>query len=78
LTKLTYELGFGQELLPQKPFDLPQTAPHLLQRSRKKESEGKRIQTTIDVCNSRAGESNGKRNYYQPIQAKRSLQFGQS
>jgi penicillin-binding protein 1C len=36
------------EPLPQKPFDLPQVAPHLLERVAKAH-EGKRIKTTIDV-----------------------------
>ncbi len=36
------------EPLPQKPFDLPQTAPHLLQRIAKKQ-EGQRVKTTIDI-----------------------------
>jgi penicillin-binding protein 1C len=36
------------EPLPQKPFDLPQIAPHLLERVAKAH-EGKRIKTTIDI-----------------------------
>lgn len=48
IDQMTYELAL-QELLPQKPFDLPQTSPHLLQRIAKR-NEGKRIQTTIDVA----------------------------
>ncbi|RZJ26415.1 MAG: penicillin-binding protein 1C, partial [Flavobacterium sp.] len=36
------------EPLPGKPFDLPQTAPHLLQRVAKSH-EGERIKTTIDI-----------------------------
>src|SRR5690606_14495185 len=43
----TCELAMA-EPLPQKPFDLPQTAPHLLQRVAK-DHEGQRIKTTIDV-----------------------------
>ena len=46
--KLTYELSL-EEPLPQKPFDLPQIAPHLLERI-VKENKGKRIQTTIDLA----------------------------
>ena len=42
----TYELSID-EPLPQKPYNLPQIAPHLLQRAAKNE-EGKRIKTTID------------------------------
>lgn len=36
------------EPLPQKPFDLPQIAPHLLQRVAKNQ-EGQRVKTTIDI-----------------------------
>ena len=43
----TYDLAVA-EPLPQKPFDLPQTAPHLLQRIAKTQ-EGERVKTTIDV-----------------------------
>jgi penicillin-binding protein 1C len=46
LDKLTYELSL-EEQLPQKPFELPQVAPHLLERI-VKENKGKRITTTID------------------------------
>jgi penicillin-binding protein 1C len=42
----TYELSID-EPLPQKPYNLPQIAPHLLQRAAKNE-EGERIKTTID------------------------------
>src|SRR5690606_7831747 len=45
--KLTYELSL-EEPLPQKPFDLPQIAPHLLERI-VKQNKGKRIQTTIQL-----------------------------
>src|SRR5690554_514177 len=45
--KLTYELSL-EEPLPQKPFDLPQITPHLLERV-VKENKGKRIHTTIDL-----------------------------
>lgn len=44
----TYELSID-EPLPQKPYNLPQIAPHLLQRAAKNE-EGKRIKTTIDFA----------------------------
>lgn len=44
---LTYELSIV-EGLPQKPFPLPQIAPHLLQ-SVAKTHFGKRIQTTVDA-----------------------------
>ena len=44
----TYQLAIA-EPLPQKPFDLPQTAPHLLQRIAKKQV-GERVKTTINVA----------------------------
>ena len=43
----TYELAI-QESLPQKPYDLPQIAPHLLQRVAKNQ-EGTRLKTTLDI-----------------------------
>ncbi|HEY0045709.1 MAG TPA: penicillin-binding protein 1C [Flavobacterium sp.] len=45
IDKMTYELAVLEEL-PQKPFDLPQTAPHLLQQVAKT-NEGERIKTTV-------------------------------
>jgi len=47
IDKMTYQLALT-EPLPQKPYDLPQTAPHLLDRIAKKD-KGKRIRTTIDI-----------------------------
>ncbi|KZS38191.1 penicillin-binding protein 1C [Aquimarina aggregata] len=47
IDSLTYELAIS-ETLPSKPYVLPQTAPHLLDRIAKKHT-GKRIQTTIDL-----------------------------
>jgi penicillin-binding protein 1C len=44
----TYQLAIA-EPLPQKPFDLPQIAPHLLQKIAKKQ-EGQRVKTTIDLA----------------------------
>ncbi|MFD2822624.1 penicillin-binding protein 1C [Lacinutrix iliipiscaria] len=44
---LTYNLSVA-EGLPQKPFPLPQTAPHLLQKVAKK-NYGQRVQTTINL-----------------------------
>lgn len=41
----TYELAILEDL-PQKPYDLPQLAPHLLQAVAKK-NEGERIKTTV-------------------------------
>jgi penicillin-binding protein 1C len=45
IDRTTYELSL-QESLPQKPFDLPQLAPHLLQHI-SKSKEGQRIKTTV-------------------------------
>ena len=45
IDKTTYELAILEDL-PQKPYDLPQIAPHLLQNVAKK-NEGERIKTTI-------------------------------
>jgi len=45
LDKLSYEMAL-QEPLPQKPFELPQMAPHLLQKIGKKQ-EGQKIKTTV-------------------------------
>jgi penicillin-binding protein 1C len=44
----TYELSIA-EPLPQKPFDLPQIAPHLLQRVAKNQ-EGTRVKTTVEMA----------------------------
>jgi penicillin-binding protein 1C len=46
IDKLTYELSLTEEL-PQKPYDVPQIASHLLQRVAKNQ-EGQKIQTTIN------------------------------
>ncbi|MDQ1164074.1 penicillin-binding protein 1C [Flavobacterium sp. SORGH_AS 622] len=48
IDKQTYELAI-EEPLPQKPYDLPQIAPHLLQRVAKNE-EGTRVKTTLDYA----------------------------
>lgn len=48
IDRQTYELAIA-EPLPQKPFELPQTAPHLLQRIAKKQA-GTRVKTTIDIA----------------------------
>jgi len=45
IDKLTYELAI-QEKLPQKPYPLPQTTPHLLHLVNKT-NRGKRIQTSV-------------------------------
>ncbi|MES2545055.1 MAG: penicillin-binding protein 1C [Bacteroidota bacterium] len=47
IDKQTYELSVV-EPLPQKPFNLPQIAPHLLQRVAKNQNE-QRIKTTINI-----------------------------
>ncbi len=47
IDKMTYALSV-QEPLPKKPYNVPQIAPHLLQRVAKTD-EGKRIKTTIDL-----------------------------
>ncbi|MEL1244795.1 penicillin-binding protein 1C [Flavobacterium sp. DGU11] len=47
IDKTTYELSL-QEDLPKKPFDLPQTAPHLLQNIGRKK-DGQRIKTTVNT-----------------------------
>lgn len=47
IDELTYELSIV-EGLPQKPFPLPQIAPHLLQKISKTE-KGKSIKTTLDI-----------------------------
>ncbi|WP_442787538.1 penicillin-binding protein 1C [Flavobacterium suncheonense] len=44
----TYELAVA-EPLPQKPYDLPQIAPHLLQRVAKNQP-GMRVKTTVDLA----------------------------
>ena len=48
IDKQTYELSID-EPLPQKPYDLPQVAPHLLQRVAKN-GEGTRVKTTVDFA----------------------------
>lgn len=47
LDELTYELSLA-EGLPQKPYPLPQIAPHLLQKVARK-NKGERIKTTIKI-----------------------------
>ncbi|GAB4159600.1 MAG: penicillin-binding protein 1C [Winogradskyella sp.] len=47
IDELTYELSIA-EALPQKPYPLPQIAPHLLQRAAK-HNKGKRLKTTVDI-----------------------------
>jgi len=45
IDSLTYNLSLA-EALPQKPYDLPQTAPHLLDKIARSD-RGKRVQSTI-------------------------------
>ncbi|WP_115808245.1 penicillin-binding protein 1C [Winogradskyella pacifica] len=47
IDELTYELSIAENL-PQKPYPLPQIAPHLLQKVAKK-NRGERIKTTISI-----------------------------
>ncbi len=47
IDQLTYDLAIT-EPLPQKPYNVPQIAPHLLQRVAKT-NQGQRIKTTIDI-----------------------------
>lgn len=48
IDELTYELSIA-EGLPQKPYPLPQIAPHLLQKIAKKQS-GERVKTTVNMA----------------------------
>ena len=48
IDKQTYELSVD-EPLPGKPYNLPQTAPHLLQRVAK-DQEGTKVKTTVDFA----------------------------
>ena len=47
IDKETYELSL-QETLPQKPFDLPRIAPHLVEKAAK-EHNGEKVKTTIQT-----------------------------
>jgi penicillin-binding protein 1C len=48
IDRQTYELAID-EPLPQKPYNLPQIAPHLLQRIAKNQ-EGTRVKTTVEMA----------------------------
>ncbi|MFD2563821.1 penicillin-binding protein 1C [Aquimarina rubra] len=61
IDSLTYELSIS-ESLPQKPYRLPQTAPHLLDQLTK-EHKGKRIQTTINASLQRQVNQQVKQHY---------------
>ncbi len=65
IDELTYELAI-EEALPQKPFALPQIAPHLLQKISKK-NKGERIQTTIEFGLQKR-VNNVVRNHYNSLQ----------
>jgi penicillin-binding protein 1C len=62
IDKLTYELSIA-EGLPQKPYPLPQIAPHLLQKVSKKH-KGKRIKTTINALLQEQTNAIVKQNYH--------------
>jgi penicillin-binding protein 1C len=47
IDQLTYELSI-QEELPQKPYDIPQTAPHLLQRVANNQN-GDKVKTSVKI-----------------------------
>jgi len=47
IDELTYQLAI-EEALPQKPYSLPQIAPHLLQRVNEKKA-GNRVKTSIQI-----------------------------
>ncbi len=63
IDELTYELSV-LEPLPQKPYPLPQLAPHLLQRI-SKGNRGQRIQTTVDAYLQSQSNAIVKRHYEQ-------------
>ncbi len=63
IDQLTYELAV-KEPLPQKPYNLPQIAPHLLQRIAKTD-EGKRIKTTVDISLQNRGNQIAQQYYNQ-------------
>ncbi|MDY0779373.1 penicillin-binding protein 1C [Tenacibaculum sp. IB213877] len=61
IDQLTYELAIEEEL-PQKPYPLPQTAPHFVQHLGQKH-RGERIHSTIDVHVQRQVNYLAKRHY---------------
>ncbi len=61
IDKLTYELSIA-EGLPQKPYPLPQIAPHLLQKVVKK-NKGERIKTTINTSLQKQANAIVKQHY---------------
>nr|WP_241695518.1 penicillin-binding protein 1C [Winogradskyella litoriviva] len=61
IDQLTYELSIA-ESLPQKPYPLPQIAPHLLQKIAK-EQKGKRVKTTVNIALQEQTNTIVKQNY---------------
>nr|WP_233558512.1 penicillin-binding protein 1C [Aquimarina sp. BL5] len=61
IDSITYDLSIS-ESLPKKPYSLPQTTPHLLNRLARK-NKGKRLQTTIDVSLQQQVNQQVKRHY---------------
>ena len=65
IDELTYQLS-TEEALPQKPYALPQIAPHLLQKA-SQINKGKRIKTSIEIgLQKRANEI--VKNHYNSLQ----------
>jgi penicillin-binding protein 1C len=62
IDELTYELSIA-ETLPQKPYPLPQIAPHLLQKVAK-HNKGKRLKTTVDISLQTRANHIVKQHYY--------------
>ena len=62
IDKLTYQLSIS-EGLPQKPYPLPQIAPHLLQKIAKNQ-KGKRIKTTLDIALQEQANTIVKQQYF--------------
>lgn len=63
IDKLTYQLSIS-EGLPQKPYPLPQIAPHLLQKITKKQ-KGKHVKTTLDIALQEQSNTIVKQHYNQ-------------
>ncbi|MFP4844398.1 penicillin-binding protein 1C [Winogradskyella sp. PE311] len=61
IDELTYQLSIA-EGLPQKPYPLPQIAPHLLQKIAKT-NKGERIETTLNVTLQQQANNIVKRHY---------------
>ncbi|WP_299259131.1 penicillin-binding protein 1C [uncultured Aquimarina sp.] len=61
IDSITYDVSIS-ESLPQKPYSLPQTTPHLLDRLARK-NNGQRLQTTIDASLQQQVNQQVKRHY---------------